>query len=387
MRDVRILPVVRCLVLAVTLATFPAPVLGSQASAAVQSLQARAQPPAEYVLSKLKDHRVVLLGENHWLRHDVQLVIDLVPRLPGAGVDALAIEMLPASSQATIDRIVAADAWDGAAALGVLRQAAWPYREYLEILHAAWRSKLKVIALGPGEDWRERLLPKGDDYDHFMARLVLDFVKTPGRRVLVYSGLHHAFTRYYQPELPRAQRVEKLMDRMGNVLWRQLGEEVFMVALAAPWQCREGGGETWGRCLPVGGAIDCAAVTLGRAVGFDVAGSPFAALPITRSFYYGLGYPALRLEDFADGYVWTRPVEEVQGVAVIPLSEFAPDAASLAEVLAHNPVSDRKDLGRADLEILWNGEAERLRDVQKSFGWQRLAGWRAACHPKPADPP
>jgi hypothetical protein len=337
---------------------------------------------------------VVLLGEHHWLRHDIQLVIDLVPRLRSAGVDALAIEVLPASSQGAIDRIVMSDTWDAAAAVGVMRAAAWPYREYLEILHAAWRAKLKLIALGPGDDWRERLLPQGDTYDRFMARLVLDWLKQPGRRVLVYSGLNHAFTRYYQPEMPRAQRVEKFMDRMGNFLWRELGEEVFLVALESPWQCRQKAGEEWARCLPVGGAIDCAASTLGHAVGFDVAGSPFAALPITRDFYYGLGYPALRLEDFADGYVWTRPVEEVQGVAVIPLAEFAPDAASLAEVLANNPVSDRKDLGRADLEILWTAEAGRLRDVQKSFGWQRLAGWRAACevsggrdHPKRADPP
>ena len=374
----RSVPASRGLALAALLAAFLPAAAGGQPGAA-DFLQTRGQAPTDYVLSKLKDHRVVLLGENHWLRHDVQLVIDLVPRLRSAGVDALAIETLPASSQATIDRMIAAEAWDAPAALCVLRQAAWPYREYLEILHAAWRAKLKVIALGPGEDWRERLLPKGDDYDHFMARLVLDALKTPGTRVLVYSGLHHAFSRYHQPEMPRAERVEKFMDRMGNVLWRELGEDVFTIALAVPWQCREGTGEKWGRCLPVGGAVDCAASVLGRPVGFDVAGSPFAALPIPRSFYYGLGYPALRLEDFADGYVWTRPVEEVQGVGLIPLSEFAPDAASLAEVLAHNPVSDRKDLGRAELEPLWTAEAERLRDLQKSFGWQGLAGWRKAC--------
>ncbi len=382
----RSVPAIRGLALAALLAAFLSAAASGQPGAA-DFLQTRGQPPAEYVLSKLKDHRVVLLGENHWLRQDVQLVIDLVPRLRSAGVDALAIEMLPASSQPVIDHIVSSETWDATAALGVLRQAAWPYREYLEILYAAWRAKLKLIALGPGEDWRERLLPKGDDYDHFMARLVLDALKTPVTRVLVYSGLHHAFSRYHQPEMPRAERVEKFMDRMGNVLWRELGEDVFTIALAVPWQCRETGSEKWGRCLPVGGAIDCAASVPGHPVGFDVAGSPFAALPITRDFYYGLGYPALRLEDFADGYVWTRPVEEVQGVGLIPLSEFAPDAASLVEVLAHNPVSDRKDLGRAELEPLWTAEAERLQDLQKSFGWQRLAGWRTACHPKPADPP
>ena len=109
----RILPGVRCLVVAASLAAFPASAAERPASAAAQFLQARAQPPAEYVLSKLRDHRVVLLGENHWLRHDVRLVAELVPRLRGAGAEALALEVLPASQQAAVDRLVAAPAWDG----------------------------------------------------------------------------------------------------------------------------------------------------------------------------------------------------------------------------------------------------------------------------------
>ena len=46
---------------------------------------------------------------------------------------------------------------------------------------------------------------------------------TTGGRLLVYCGAHHAFTRCYQPELPREQRVEAFMDRMGNRLWRARG--------------------------------------------------------------------------------------------------------------------------------------------------------------------
>lgn len=382
----------RSLVLAALLASFLPLSAEGQAGEAVQFLKAQGQPPVEYVLSKIRGHRAVLLGETHWIRHDVQLVIDLVPRLQSAGADAVGMEMLPASSQPAIDRIVAAGTWDAAAAMSVLRVGAWPYREYLEIIHAVWkhnreqpadRKKLKLIALGPGTDWRERLLPRGETYDQFMARLVLDFLKEPGRRILVYAGIHHAFTRYHQPELPRDQRVERFMDRMGNILWREIGEEVFFVLLEAPWQCRTQEGNGWTRCLPVRGAVDCAAAALDHPAGFDIAGSPFADLRITPDFLYGLGYPSLRLVDFADGYVWTRPIEEYQGVGVIPLSEFAPDEPSLEEVARNNPFSDEKGLKRADLQALWDGESERLREIQKSFGLQRLSTWREACDSSP----
>jgi hypothetical protein len=371
------------LVLGALLAALPA---AGQTAANIY-LRDHGLPPAEYVLAKLRDHRAVLLGESHWVRHDVELVIGLVPRLRDAGADTLAMEVLPAGEQATIDRVVAADRWDSAAAMGALRTGAWPYREYLEVIHAVWQynqgrpadGRLRLVALGPGSDWRERLLPRGDTYDQFMARIVLELLKQPGRRVLVYSGLHHAFTRYYQPETPPHERVERFMDRMGNVLWRALGEETFLIVLPAPWQCRPKTGEPWTRCLPAGGTIDCAAAPLGRPVGFDVAGSPFAGLRISRDVYYGQGYPDLRLEDFADGFLWTRPVEEYQGVGLIPLAEFAPDPASLAQVAANDPFSDQKGLGRAEIEKLWREEAERLRDLPKSSQWLGLAGWRERC--------
>jgi hypothetical protein len=373
--------------LAPLLALFPRST-ADPSRAGIQYLKDHARPPAEYVFAKLREHRVLLLGETHWIRHDVQLVIDLVPRLPDAGVGTLALEIWPASSQATLDRIVASEAWDPAAAMAVMRAAAWPYREYLEILHVVWKlnrgqpangKRLKVIALGPGGDWRDRLLPAGDTYDRFMARLILDSLKQPGSRILVYAGLHHAFTRYYQPELPQATRVESFMDRMGNILWRELGQEVFLVVLAAPWRCRAEAEESWEHCLPVGGAIDCVAAALGHPLAFDIPGSPFAELRISDHTAYGLGYPDLRLEDFADGYVWMRRIEEFEGVALIPLSEFAPDPASLAEVAANNPFSDEKDLKKAELEALWKEESERLREIQKSLGWQPLAGWRKGC--------
>lgn len=351
----------------------------------VNYLRREAHSPDEYVLSKLQSHRIVILGENHWVQHDVNLVLDLIPRLKDSGATALGVEMFRVSDQKRIDEVVTANQWDPNRAMTIMQTASWPYVEYFEIIHAVWKvnrslpaaKRLTLLALGPESDWRDRLLPLGQTYDTFMAQTVSAYLKQPHDRILIYCGVHHAFTRYYQPELPRAERVEQFMNRMGNVLWRDFGEEVFMITLHRPWQCRMGG--KWGRCLPLSGAIDCAADVIGHPVGFDVARSPFAEMKIGPEFLYALGYPSLRFGDISDGYIWVMPIERYRAVGLIPLSQFAPDEPSLKYVSQNNPFSDKKGLGRAELESLSLEESTRLREFGKSSGWHNLTGWQQRC--------
>jgi hypothetical protein len=349
-------------------------------------LEASALAPGEYVLSKFDDHRIVILGEPHWVKHHVELVIELIPRLGQVGVGMLATELLPASEQELVTRIVTADEWDQDAAMAVMRVDAWPYREYLEILHAAWlhnrarppeAAPLQLLALGAGSDWRERLLPLGKDADRFMAERVLTHVGTEGR-ALVYAGAHHAFTRYHQPELPRGQRVERFMDRMGNILWRERGQDVFMITLHRPWMYRSG--ERWSYRLPLDARIDCAAVGFGQPLGFDISGSPFADLRILPDTSYALGHPDLRLGDFTDGYIWTKPIEQYEAVELIPLAEFAPDDDALARVAQNNPFSEARGLDRPALEALWKERDAQMHDRR---AWSFLFDWRNSCGERP----
>lgn len=347
-------------------------------------------PPMDYVLATVQQRRVVILGEFHWIRHDAELVRDLVPHLPGAGVGTLAVEVFPASEQARIDRLMAQPRWDATEAMAVLRAGAWPYREHLQILEAAWavnrKAPLRLLALGPGEDWRQVLLPQGRTYDSFMADLV-GAAAAKGGRVLITCGVNHGFTRYLQPEMPRGRRVEAFMDRMGNMLRRRFGEEAFLVMLHRPWQRRAGPG--WRYVLPLDGRIDCAADG-GPARGFDLAGSAWAEARIPADDYYSQGHPALRLVDLADGYVWTAPCERTQVATLIPLDEFAPDAAALAEVASHNPFSDQQGLDRAALRALWDREAAWQGDFLQKFRMPHLRDWRMACaeaSPSAAAPP
>ncbi|HEX5043248.1 MAG TPA: ChaN family lipoprotein [Candidatus Polarisedimenticolaceae bacterium] len=349
--------------------------LASTAASPAQAFLRHAASPPDYLMATLEHHRIVIVGESHWIAHEVALVRDVVPRLAERGI-LLGMEMLPASKQADLDAVLTAKDWDQPRAIAILRAASWPYTDYLEILHAAWSKRVRVVALGPPANWRETLLSQGKTYDGFMADLVTASLAAPGSRMLVYCGLHHGFTRYTQPEVRDDGSVDAFMDRMGNMLRRRDGQEVFLVMLHRPIWC--GHPASWGYCLPFDGAVDCAAPD--RPVGFDVAGSPFADLTFDRTTYYAHGYASLRFAEFADGDVWSGPVESFAGVGLIPLDAYAPGDAALAEVIAAESEPGKPPLTREALHARWTEEAARLADAVRARRWAALAAsWRTRC--------
>jgi hypothetical protein len=342
--------------------------------------------PVDYVLSRAATHKVVLVGEAHWIRHDAELLQALAARAADAGVHVLGIEWLPASEQGRITSVTTAPQWNRAEAIAVLRTAGWPYEEYLEALHQAWHAnarveatrQLRVVGLSPPQNWREILLPKGATYDSFMAERVLESVKGPGQRAIVWVGVSHMFARYALPDLPERPtgRVTRVSDRTGNQLWRQLGDGLFSVMLHYPWTCADG--NRWGRCLPLDAALDCALAPGGLPAGFDLVASPFGELTVTDRYWFGLGHPRRRLLDLADGYIWSRPIESYASVSLIPLDEFAPDDRALREVLANNPVTDTART-RTELAIAWQNRTAAMARVHEDRGWTSLLGWQAGC--------
>jgi heme-binding uptake protein ChaN (Tiki superfamily) len=334
-------------------------------------LRQHGKPPATYLLAKLDDHRIVIAGENHWQRHDAQLIGDLAPELRRRGV-ALAMEFFPVSSQGDIDALISGPEWNPELANAIMRAGDWPYVQYRDILRRAWEASrapgaqpLKVLALGPPADWREQ----GIRYDAFMADHVRAYATDEQHRILVYCGMHHAFTRYLQVERFGRGRATEFMDRMGNILWRQFGQEVFLVALHKPEGCGAGEDAFATLCAPLDGAVDCAAVrNSGTPVGFDILGSPIAETQLDAKNFYAKGHPLLRMIDFADGYVWQAPVDDAGMVELIPLEEYAPE-----------------DAGNADRKAEWRKRADDLAHPERRPARASLPGWRADC-PLPPTP-
>lgn len=356
----------------------------SQTDTAISGyLREHSQAPVDYVMSKATTHQITIIGEGHWIQHDVNLVAALIPRLQKADID-LASELFPASEQSRIDELITAAKWNAQAANAIMRVAEWPYQEYRDLLHTAWlvnrdaKQPIKILAIGPPVDWRPVLIPKGQSYESFMADLVLEHIARTQRRVVVYCGEHHAFTRYYQAELNNAGKATAYMDRMGNLISRRFGEQVFLITLHKPIWC--GNLKPRSYCLPFAGQLDCEAAKVGHAMGFDVVGTPLAELRFDPDDYYAFGHPNLRFVDFTEGYVWSGPLESFKSVTIIPLNEYAPDEAAIESLRKSNPFNSEVKVSVARLQEIWLKETEARQNFLANRNWKQLTGWQSRCH-------
>ena len=79
-------------------------------------LREQGMAPEAYVIGKFRDHDIVILGEHHFIKHNVEFVQGLIPRLYEAGVRDLAIEFGCRELQDRADALVTADTYDEALA-------------------------------------------------------------------------------------------------------------------------------------------------------------------------------------------------------------------------------------------------------------------------------
>jgi hypothetical protein len=299
-------------------------------------LRQHGQPPDEYVFSRLRNNRVVFVGEMHRIRHDVLLVNELIPRLGDVGVYDLGSEFYCVEDQPTIDALLTAPIFSEPTAKELLRHGTggtWPFREYLDLLRAAWqynqqrpsgRPPLRVIGLIPRinyeklnegtEDERAAERSKGENYDRIMADALQREVLSRGRKALVHCGINHAHTRYVTRRIENGEAVDSSRKRCGTLIHASHPDSVITVFLHAPWYTFADDEEVF--YLPFRGAIDQAFAAYGSPVGFDISGGPFANLT-HEGAHYATGYPQFTAATIYDGYIITREIDDYEGVRII----------------------------------------------------------------------
>ena len=108
-----------------------------------------------------------------------------------------------------------------------------------------------------------------------------------------------------------------MSSRMGNRIYREIGDRAFLIFLHAPWPSVDGYDAP--EVYAAGGVIDAIMAGLPldqRSVGFDILGSPFGELPAASS-YWSHSSPDFRLRDYSDGWIFQVPLSEYEGVSVI----------------------------------------------------------------------
>jgi len=317
-------------------------------------LKAHWKSPEDYIVSKFASHNLVFLGEYHRIRHDVELVGRLIPRLYKMGVRNLGIEFGAAEFQAEADRLVTAAAYDESVARSLMHRwsVIWGYREYIDLYRRAWELnhslppdalKFRIVHLNYRAQWdlleeprtpemMKKVFHRGDP-DWFMADVIQREFLAKKEKALIYSGSHHSFTKYRQPVWDYAsQRLVRLAEnRMGNHVYRAAPGGVFNVHLHSPWMQKAKPGAY---DYPVRGVIDAVMRAFPEPrVGFDVVASPFARLGDDTSVY-SAGYDPFTFAEFCDGYIYQKRLSKYEGVSVDP--DFVTEA-NFRETLAHLP--------------------------------------------------
>jgi hypothetical protein len=215
-------------------------------------LKSHWKSPENYVISKFADHDIVFIGEYHRIKHDVELIHKLIPRLYKAGIYNLGIEFGCYEHQDKVDQLITADTYDENTARWLMFQqlSSWGYKEYEDIYRVAWQlnrslrkraRKFRVVNLGYGPNWPARkeemtsadwdkVWWNGDPDEHMAGVVVKEFVNK-GQKALIYSGNRHASTQYHQPiyDFEKKKFIRFNTTRMGNLVFNQIGYRAFNI--------------------------------------------------------------------------------------------------------------------------------------------------------------
>ncbi len=287
------------------------------------------QTPEDYIIKKFDEHDYIIIGEFHRVKHDVELISKLIPELHNNGIHHLAIEAGAYPFQHLVDSLLNLPEFDRNLARSIIfkSQADWTFKEYIDIYEAAWKvnqsirsdeTKFRIINLSPPFDPCKKGLARfgGNDYDRYMADVVLKELVQSDKKALIFAGAHHSFTKYHHPvydfEEKKLYKLEK--TRMGNILYDTLNDRVFNIYLHFPWTSDK----EWGKNFvpPIHGVIDSIMRQFdNKRVGFDTYNSPFGELPATDT-YYAFGHPNFSLKMFCDGYIFLNHYEDYESVTV-----------------------------------------------------------------------
>ena len=285
--------------------------------------------PDDYVIKKFENHDYVFIGEYHRIKHDVDLILKLIPKLYENGIHNLAIEFGDYQEQGLVDSLLALPYFDRELAKEIMFKSnpGWGYKEYIDIYKVAWevnhsdtlnnKNKFRVVNIGAKYDpCKEGGAWKDINPDVFMANVILNEIVSKNQKALIYSGNHHAFTKYHQPlyDFKKDTLAGYNTTRMGNVVYDSLKVRTFNIYLHAAWVSDSG----WNKLsvLPVNGVIDSIMTNLtNKSVGFDVINTSFGKLTCNNS-YYALGYPNFTLDQYCDGYIYQNEFKDYQPITM-----------------------------------------------------------------------
>jgi len=296
-------------------------------------LQQKGQSPENYVLSKFNEHDVVFLAEDHAIRDNLLFVAGLISDLHKAGVYNIGMEFGASEDQARLDSLVSSPSYDESVARDIMfsYNTGWAYQEYMDIYRATWEFnqslpreaiRFRILNISYRYNWLEFKGQRTPDNmakvfyrgtaDKYRAELIENVILGNKQKILLLVGTPHAFTRYQSPLFVYNRDNFCMFDDnwLGNRLYKKYGPRIFSIFLHHPLSNQLNVKPAL--VLPADGLIEKAlAGQNNHPVGFDLLNSVAGKLP--DKSYWSMCHPDFTLEQFFDGYIFLKPVDELQG--------------------------------------------------------------------------
>lgn len=297
--------------------------------------------PLDYIAGKFDSFPVVMLGELHKRKQDLDFFKALIPYLwQKKGVKTIGWEFGAADFQKEADSIVIADAFDREKAIAVMRRSNyfWCYEDYLDVFKTVWQlnktikedsNKVRFLQLNKPyvpRRWNSpidtiRLDERKMSFDNILPSIVEKEVFAKNKKILIYCGLHHSLSKFKTPKFFFLRDND---GRAGQILLKNHPGKIFQVCLLSPFPPRwllfnhAVHGNEGKYVYPFGGVFNQLADTLKRPFAIDAANPVFADLEDHDSFYAFDNAGGLQLNDFCDALVMLSPFENVEPVGIIP---------------------------------------------------------------------
>lgn len=299
----------------------------------------------------------MLLGEHHIVKQNLLFVQDLIPLLYNNGIYTLGMEFGAYEHQPLMDSLVKATEYNDALAASMMfdYNVTWAYQEYIDMAKVAWEFNrtlpknarpFRILNLSYLYNWEKfkgvrdassmrEVFYKGTA-DQFRAEVIEKEVLRKNEKILVLVGTPHAYTKYGSPfYLYNADNFCAFdYNWLGNRLYAKYPGKVFNIILHQAFTKKEG--DQYISISPLDGQIEALMLkNENKPVGFDLIHSPIGKLK--DNSLHARGYEDFTIDKLFDGYIFLKPLKELEGCTVVP--DFV-NASNIAQALRQFPDPD-----------------------------------------------
>lgn len=321
-------------------------------------LKNNAKDPVEFVLSKLRDYRVVAIGEDHWIADHTPFLCEVLrasAKDEASRPNVVALEFGNEIDQATVRRVTHSAVFMPDSVIKILQHApdvfGNPYKEYFDVFKCIWEinstladeKKIFISLLDPAgvqNSFNQTSMQRSRDRDMSMfEKLRADLIY--GNKVLFYAGQAHT-QRQVRGYKPRNREIYYNYPSAGFLIKSMYPNDVYTIDLWAPVNMGLGyeinpqtgkwfekGDGIYDKAFEINGNEPC---------GFDIAGSVWSEITMVDYFSphgkgdeYNPSHPSdanpytrdVCLSQLIDGIVFIKPSSEFRGGTLIDI--YTPD--------------------------------------------------------------